>query len=318
MASVAIGIITFKRPTGLRRLLQSLAPELAPTNCRVIVVDNDPAGSAEPVCAAFTSSLLIEYAIEARSGVSYARNRVLDLASKSDVLVFLDDDEWVTEGWLQSLLATSRRYPNAIVTGPVQYVLPSAAETWAERRGYFQVPFHRDDSIIQSTGAGNTLIPMHQLKQLQAPYFNTGYTNSGGEDHELFSRIAKAGNEIRWSSQARVYEDVPAERACDSWMRKRQIRSGFIRGRILYDERGRVFVTAQGLMRLLFGILLLPRGIKSRPHTELAKIHSGLGFIWAGLGGVIDEYGDYKGHQLPFLRKRVGAREDHGAGSRCN
>src|SRR5688572_17275059 len=108
---VCIGIITYLRPQGLRRLLDSLERQAFIENERpeldIVVVDNDAAGSAASICRDFTPAFgKIHYAVEPSRGIPYARNRVCRLARElgHELLAFIDDDETAAPQWLDKLL----------------------------------------------------------------------------------------------------------------------------------------------------------------------------------------------------------------------
>ncbi len=89
---------------------------LARPAIRVLVIDNDPAGSGEAVVSALDSDA-VRYVHEPRPGIAAARNRALDEAASYDLLIFIDDDEWPNPTWLQSLLEvmTGRRARPSLV-----------------------------------------------------------------------------------------------------------------------------------------------------------------------------------------------------------
>ena len=70
----------------------------------MLVVDNDPAASARSACTGFHPA--VRYVHEPRPGIAAARSRALREAGEHDVLVFIDDDERPSAGWLRSLLDT--------------------------------------------------------------------------------------------------------------------------------------------------------------------------------------------------------------------
>jgi succinoglycan biosynthesis protein ExoM len=77
----------------------------------VVVADNDAMQSAQPVVAAFSSqsALPVTYCIEPQQNIALARNRAIEHAD-GDFVVFIDDDEFPTEGWLLNLLKNYLAY----------------------------------------------------------------------------------------------------------------------------------------------------------------------------------------------------------------
>lgn len=70
-----IAVATYRRPTGLQRLLDSMEAAVSSTSVDILVVDNDAEGSARSV--AVNHSLRPTYVIEPETGVAAARNRAL-------------------------------------------------------------------------------------------------------------------------------------------------------------------------------------------------------------------------------------------------
>ncbi|MAE66291.1 MAG: hypothetical protein CMJ18_18630, partial [Phycisphaeraceae bacterium] len=95
---IAIGIATYCRPSGLDRMLASLARIDAPQRCaiEIRVVDNEAGGSARPVIErhAASSPWPIRYDIEPIQNIARARNRIIGMGP-CDLLSIIDDDEFV-------------------------------------------------------------------------------------------------------------------------------------------------------------------------------------------------------------------------------
>src|SRR3712207_291321 len=106
MMKVAICIATYLRPEGLWRVLQSLdalrfssSPE---PDVEVVVIDNDPDGSAGATCerAKGATRWPIRYVHEPRRGISQVRNRAVEVTrATADFIAFIDDDEIAEPQW---------------------------------------------------------------------------------------------------------------------------------------------------------------------------------------------------------------------------
>ena len=84
-ASVVVGVPTFRRPAELTVLLPLVlaqAADLPGRRVEVLVVDNDPAGSARATVGAFAAEGRVHYAQEPVPGIAAVRNRILDLARR--------------------------------------------------------------------------------------------------------------------------------------------------------------------------------------------------------------------------------------------
>ena len=83
---VSVLIPTFRRPELLRAAIESvLAQQQLTVDMEIVVIDNDPAGSARGVVADITSAGAMElrYVCEPRPGISHARNTGVAASSSS-------------------------------------------------------------------------------------------------------------------------------------------------------------------------------------------------------------------------------------------
>ena len=122
--SVSIVLPTCNRPDDLRRCLTALRAQKTDRRMEIVVIDNRP-GPASPTPAVvheFDGVCLIE---EPRPGLSYARNAGF-AAATGDILVAIDDDVTVPDGWLDRLVAPFARPEVMAVTG---HVLPVELDT---------------------------------------------------------------------------------------------------------------------------------------------------------------------------------------------
>ena len=141
---VSVCVATFRRPEGLRRLLQGLAAqrferEAAP-DVEVLVVDNEAAGRAAAVCDEVRSSFpwQLRGLEEARRGITFARNSGLrSVRPDADFIAFIDDDEEPDPSWLDALLVAQDRHRADVVTGPVVPRFAADVPRWVTRGAFF-------------------------------------------------------------------------------------------------------------------------------------------------------------------------------------
>lgn len=119
---VSVAIATYRRPAMLRDTLLGLREQqTAPGDIyEVVVIDNDPHRSAEPIVdelrQQWPSSVALRYLHETRVGVSFARNRAIEEA-RGELLAFVDDDMFVPPNWLASMLECFERTGASCVGG---------------------------------------------------------------------------------------------------------------------------------------------------------------------------------------------------------
>jgi len=217
MADVAVIVPTLRRPESLERALRSLFAQtgVADRVDGIVVVDNDPVGSAAKTVDALraVSPWPLVYVHAPRPGVATARNAGL-AATHAVLIAFLDDDEAAAPGWLAALLKAQAATGADAVFGPITGRAPDAApwlKPWLER--FFGREGPGQTGLIDTPyGCGNSLMIRHTALPGPAP-FNTAADQAGGEDDALFAALAARGGRFGWASDAWVEEFAPAHRA---------------------------------------------------------------------------------------------------------
>jgi glycosyltransferase involved in cell wall biosynthesis len=302
--SVVVGILTFRRPEMLSRLLPRVLDQLdrlpSGTEGAILVIDNDPAASAREATAAFGEP--VRYVHEPSPGIAAARQRCLLEAMGYDLLQFIDDDEEPVADWLTSMVTAWRTFARpAAVAGRVlpRYAVPPSE--WIIAGGFFVRGRHPSGTELDAAPAGNLLLDVHQVQELGAA-FDPGLGLHGGED-TLFTRdLVAHGGRIVFNDDAAISDLVPAERLTREWVLRRawfhgstaadlRLRRaaprtlGRVRIRLVVGGVARVVV---GCVRATAGFLLRNPGLNAR-GWRLA--YRGLGVIAGGAGRTQPEYG---------------------------
>jgi succinoglycan biosynthesis protein ExoM len=229
-AETAIVVATRRRPSTLQRLLDALASEYGDNaDVKLVVVDNDPAGSAASVVDAcqrrFSGGLT--YAREPQEGYATVRNAGVMAASGAENLVFIDDDELPNRGWLDALLSAKHRYHADVVAGPAIPVFPDDAPQWLIDSGVFnqEITSLPSGSLMDYCATRNTLMT-RATYDLVPGGFDSRFDRTGGEDSNFFFRAKLAGAHIVWSNEAVVREPVERDRLTSTWVLRRAHRAG--------------------------------------------------------------------------------------------
>ncbi len=300
---VALCVITFRRPEGLSRLLDALGRLDVPAAVRlsVVVVDNDPEGSARTVVDAATTALphTVRYAVESARGIPMARNRALKLALdlQPQFIAWIDDDEHPEPDWLCNLWETQNATDADVVMGPGVPLFEPGTPAWIQEPGLFDhVHFEtgRDFPYFYARTSGILV----RASVVPAERFDERLALTGGEDRLFFTRIHRAGGRFVWDDRAVVHDHIPRSRATSGWLIRRWYRTGVTRsltmvyldhpGALRRARRvlGGLAMAGGGLVRTLIGL--------RRGRTEVLRrwriVMLGLGASAGALGIRYQEY----------------------------
>jgi glycosyltransferase involved in cell wall biosynthesis len=227
---IAVCVCTYKRPQMLRRLLEDLGVQETggAFEFSIVVVDNDPSQSAEPVVSAFgtRSSIPVTYAVEPRQGICLVRNRAIELAA-GDLIAFIDDDEFPDRRWLLELFRTCNVEGVDGVLGPVLRHFDEKPPQWVIKGNFERRPRHATGFVIdwREGRTGNVLLKRGSLESGEPP-FDTNFHRGG--DVDFFRRMTAKGRVFIWCDEAVVYEVVPPTRWTRSFLLKRALLRGSI------------------------------------------------------------------------------------------
>jgi succinoglycan biosynthesis protein ExoM len=228
---VSICVCTYRRPNLLRRLLLSVEnlQTAGLFEYSVVVVDNDPEGSAEGVVRELESTITtrIRYYHEKERSISLARNRSI-LESTGNLVAFIDDDEFPDTDWLLNLYRTLHSTGADGVLGPVLPHFDGEPARWLPRSGLCDRERFATGTVLQDakyTRTGNVLA-VRGLFQKGDMWFDPSYGLSGGGDAAFFRRMIAKGRSFVWCDEGCVYETVLPERQT----RRYYIRRAFTRG----------------------------------------------------------------------------------------
>lgn len=298
---VLVGVATFQRPAMLVDLLDSLAAQECDHHFDVVVVDNDPEGSAENYVSEYIkgSSLSIHYRQERRPGIAAARNSILDFSTSYDTLLLIDDDETADPQWVVRSIEGLHATGATMVHGDVRYIYPQGTPRWITEGGFFIALTLPRESELPFAATNNLAIDLVSMRRLGDFSFDDQLGLAGGSDLLFTGTVRAAGGVIRWWPDALVTEVVPASRANRRWVVTRAIRSGesqansdLLRTKPTAQMRFRLLGYAAS--RIVGGVALMALGIVSssprRRGSGLRHVLRGWGFLRAILGYRVEEY----------------------------
>ena len=268
---VSICVTTYKRPQGLKRLLQGIAAltfdKVEPPEIEVIIVDNDNQGVAAQICQEVESDFpwILKTGVEPQQGVTYGRNKSVNLADpQTDAIAIIDDDEIPLPNWLDELLWVQQKYQADVVTGTVlPYFMGDEPADWITKSGFFNPPRFKTGESRHVAFTNNVLVRAKVLRQYN-PVFDNRFAFTGGEDSYLFMRLHKEGHTIVWANEAIVYDWFPSDRTKPKWILERVLHMYSIYS--LLEKELYPSFTIQ-FIRVLKGIALIMIGIARLPLT---------------------------------------------------
>jgi glycosyltransferase involved in cell wall biosynthesis len=213
-------VCTCDRPDTLRALLEALAEQPPISQMAVLVLDNG-ATPVREVVAPFSDRLDLHYERVAVAGLTPVRNRAIELARElgGRYLAFIDDDELPHPGWLRALLERAEDSGADVVSGPVLPEYSEPPPAWIEEGDFFRSP---GDNV----GSGNVLLKLSALPRDAAACFRVEFSETGGEDYDLFRRLREGGARFATAEDAIVVERIPPQRTRLAYLLRLSLRDG--------------------------------------------------------------------------------------------
>lgn len=235
--AAVVCVPTFRRPAGLRAVLDSLAAQTFARPFAVVVIDNDARGRegmdvAQPYFAQQALRGLV--AVEPDQGNCHAINAAfrtaLDRYPQTPLFLMIDDDEIADPAWLAAMVECAERTGADIVGGPVRPQLPKGVSPALAEHPVFAPPYSRSGPVPMLYGSGNFLARRTVFDALGG--FLLEFNFLGGGDTDFFTRARAKGLSSYWCQDALVCETVPLERTRTGWILKRSLRIGIGNHRI--------------------------------------------------------------------------------------
>ena len=309
MADVLVAIPTFRRPNGLRRLLDALAGLDTDARVEVLVADNDAEGlEGRAVCDTLT---VLGYRwpltciVVPDRGIAQARNGLvghLVAHSTAPFVAMLDDDEWPAPHWLEAFMAAQRATGADALHGAVLRAFDTEPGAWADGcKGMASLRGRTGPTdMIHSTS--NIFLRRECLLDLDRPWFDPAFGLTGGEDKEFFTRLGKAGARFAWADDATIYAHVPASRSTLVWALKRAYRVGNSDMRVFLKHNRSTGAMLRESAKIAGAAIFSPMGLvlpAAAPReraADLCRMWRAAGKVAAICGARYNEYATIHGN----------------------
>jgi hypothetical protein len=292
-------MLTYRRSDDLAAALPLVLDQAGQLDgpVEVLIVDNDPDGSARSQVEAFAG---VRYEHEPKPGIAAARNRALDAAS-TDLLVFIDDDERPVPGWLRALVSTYLDGRPAGVVGPVVSEFAAPPDPWIVAGGFFVRRRPATGTEVTVAATNNLLLDLAQVRR-RGLRFDGRFGVTGGSDTLFTRQLTASGGCLVWCAEAGVVDVVPVERLTRRWVLRRAFRSGNSASLVELElagappdrTRARIRQLGRGAARLGGGAVRLAAGTLTRRTAVRAagarNLARGAGLVAGAFGRAYAEY----------------------------
>ncbi len=215
---LSIIITTYNRAVLLTETLKSLInTDMAGLYCEIIVIDNNSSDATPDVVKEFARRYEnIKVACERAQGLSYARNKGLDIA-KGDIIAFLDDDLEVNESWPKEIVKPFIDSSVWCVTGKVKPYGNVNVPEWLPPKLSFLLSI--SDYGSQETVLSDKQKPIGCNMAFKNTVFSyagrfdpvlgrKGNTLLGSEEVLLYYKILKSNKKVIYNPNAVVFHKI--------------------------------------------------------------------------------------------------------------
>lgn len=226
MPRLSLVIATYNRAEQLLVTLRSVAAQTAPPAAwECVVVDNNSSDDTSRRFEEFREmfpALALRCVRERRQGLSWARNRGI-AESAGDVIAIIDDDERIVPEFIASYIAFFDAHPGvAAAGGPIVAEYLAGRPAWMSR--YTERPIANPIDLGPAPrpfprgripGGGNMAVRRGAVERYGAfdpALGRCGGRLLGGEESDLFERLARGGEQCWYVPGAVMHHLIPPEK----------------------------------------------------------------------------------------------------------
>ena len=224
-------ICTYNRAKSLARTLDSLKRMEVPRDLswELVVVDNNSKDDTADVVGKFraTTPIHIQYVVETKQGLSFARNRGIRV-KKGEITAFTDDDVIVDKFWLSEIVNAFEKYDAACVGGKILPLWEYPPPKWLRKELYCYIALldSGEDVLrleLPHLWGANFAVKSSLFEKYGA--FDTGlgrlpHKLYGYEETELLAQLIQAREKVFYCPGVVVHHCIPADRMKKSYFRK--------------------------------------------------------------------------------------------------
>src|ERR1700743_1342808 len=195
VADVVVMIPTFRRPQTLEHLLTALAALNTRANVTVLVADNDnERHEGFDLCERLRATgyrWLLDSIIVPERGIAQVRNALVArmlTAHRAEFVAMIDDDEWPSPDWRDEFLRGQSQTNADALQGTIRRVFEKHPGGWVVHCDGVTDVERPTGPVAMLQGAGNLFLRRALLEALPAPWFDSAFALTGGEDGDFSFR----------------------------------------------------------------------------------------------------------------------------------
>lgn len=234
MIRLSLIIATYNRAAELVAALESVVRQTAPADAwECVVVNNNSQDDTAARFAAFAArfpELNLRLVTETRQGLSYARNRGI-AETAGEYIAVIDDDERINPGFIAAYIDFFDRHPEAASAGGrIIPEYPGGRPAWMSRYTEKPVanPIDLGDRVRpfprgRIPGGGNMALRRSAVERYGAfdpTLGRSGVSLVGGEESDLFERLARAGERCWYVPDAVMWHIIPDRKLTEEYFRR--------------------------------------------------------------------------------------------------
>lgn len=254
---ISIVICTYNRAESLNQTLDALQSLVVPEDetVELLVVDNNSKDGTKQVVDSWIpkSRLALQYFYEGRQGASHARNAGIK-AARGSLVCFFDDDVIVDSQWLVSMVRLFKETDAEMAGCRILRKWECEAPEWYSEEvsgpvimqdfGPDRLKMGQNGMYLISAGLAFRKEVFDRIGLFRGDLGRKGNSLIGGEDKELFDRVAASGGIIYYEPAAIIHHRVEESRLTRDYMRRWFYAIGQTAGHQLVRESHHCFTVA--------------------------------------------------------------------------
>lgn len=230
---VSIVVCTYNRDKYILTCLEHIEKQTQKkSDFELVIINNNSSDNTDEICRNFIENnreLKTQYYIEKNAGLSYARNKGIELA-KGDFICFIDDDGFMLPNYIENLIKHIDSIPELTAFGGK--ILPkyeSQEPKWMTKWLYPLVSiidkgdttsFFKNKTYPIGANMGIKKSVFEKIGNFNIHLGRKGSNLIGGEEKDFFYRLKEIGKNIHYFPNTVIYHIIPDNRTTKEFIQK--------------------------------------------------------------------------------------------------